>query len=179
MDSSSGCKVQKISSVMNGMYGCSSFSAFVRTVFKVQSAAAFVGIRLAVQTRLHHLDVPVAELLPDEVVDLLDSDTELIFVQILRYFLCQCIDLGENPFDLLPVSRLDRICSGTALRFLDIHHDETGSRSIPCLRSSAGLDTLPVETHVVARRVSGHQSQTQCICTVLVDDLQRIDTVAK
>ena len=42
MDSSSGCKVQKISSVMNGMYGCSSFSAFVKTVFNVQSAAAFV-----------------------------------------------------------------------------------------------------------------------------------------
>ena len=108
MDSSSGCRVQKISSVMNGMYGCSSFSAFVRTVFKVQSAAAFVCIRLTVQTRLHHLDVPVAELLPDKVVDLLNCDTQLIFIQILRYLFCQRIYLGENPLIRSGQSRSDR-----------------------------------------------------------------------
>ena len=42
MDGSSSCRLQKISSVMNGIYGCSSFKDWIRTVFRVQSAAALV-----------------------------------------------------------------------------------------------------------------------------------------
>ena len=42
MDGSSSCKLQKISSVMNGMNGCKSFKELIRTVFNVQIAAAFV-----------------------------------------------------------------------------------------------------------------------------------------
>ena len=43
MVSSSGQRVQKISSVINGIYGCNIFNALVSTVFRTQSAvfAAF------------------------------------------------------------------------------------------------------------------------------------------
>ena len=33
IDSSSACSVQKISSVINGIYGCSSFNASINTIF--------------------------------------------------------------------------------------------------------------------------------------------------
>ena len=39
MDSSADWSEQKISSVMNGMYGCRSFSASISTLFSVHSAA--------------------------------------------------------------------------------------------------------------------------------------------
>ena len=42
IEASSSCRLQKISSVMNGMYGCKSFKELIRTVFKVHSAAALV-----------------------------------------------------------------------------------------------------------------------------------------
>ena len=35
-----------------------------------------------------------------------------------------------------------------------------------------------VETHIITRSISGDQCQTQGICTVLVNDFQRIDTVS-
>ena len=35
------------------------------------------AVGLTVQTGLHHLDVPVAEFLPYEIIDLLDSDTQI------------------------------------------------------------------------------------------------------
>ena len=98
MDSSSGCKVQKISSVMNGMYGCSSFNALHQNRALMSTVPLpLVRIRLIVQTRLHHLDVPVAELLPDKVINLLNGDAELILIQVLGYFLCKRVYLGQNP----------------------------------------------------------------------------------
>ena len=41
--SSFSCKLQKISSVINGINGCSSFNAWISTFFKVQIAAALVS----------------------------------------------------------------------------------------------------------------------------------------
>ena len=38
---------------------------------------------LAAQTGLGKLDVPVAEAVPDEVIDLLRGNAELVFIQIL------------------------------------------------------------------------------------------------
>ena len=51
MDSSSDCRVQKISSVINGIYGCSSFNASIRTVFNVHSAAFWLSASSAAYRR--------------------------------------------------------------------------------------------------------------------------------
>ena len=42
MDGSSSWRLQKISSVINGMKGCRSFKDWISTVFKVHMAAAWV-----------------------------------------------------------------------------------------------------------------------------------------
>jgi len=41
--SSSSCKLQKISSVINGIYGCKSFNESINTFLSVQSAAFLVS----------------------------------------------------------------------------------------------------------------------------------------
>ena len=97
MDGSSSCRLQKISSVMNGIYGCSSFKDWIRTVFRVQSAAALVVSSSVPESRFYHLDVPVAELLPDEIVNLLEGDSQLVLIHILSNIFCQRVDLGEDP----------------------------------------------------------------------------------
>ena len=62
---------------------------------------------------------------------------------------------------------------------LHIHHDETGCVPYLVCEVTACFHSLPVETHVVARCISGDQRHTQGICAVLVDNLKRIDTIAK
>ena len=135
------------------------------------------GILVIVKTGFHHLDVPVAELLPDEIVNLLHSDTEFVFVEVLSHFFCQMVNLGKNPF----------VCSGQVIEihlcrnigFLEVHHDKTGSVPYFVGEVTAGFHTIPVETHVVSGGVSGHKSQAERICAVFVDDFQRIDTVSE
>ena len=133
--------------------------------------------RLAVEPRLHHLDIPVAEFLPDEVVDLLYGDAQLELLHIFRDFRRQHIDLVEHPAILQSQGTLLDLLRN--LRRVQIHQDEPGG--VPHLigKIPAGLHALPVETHVVARRISGHQRQPQGIGPVFVDNLQRINAVTQ
>ena len=126
IDSSSDVRLQKISSVINGIYGCSSLQC-IRSVpcFKVQRAAALVASVIIVQTWLYHLNVPVAELFPDKVINLLNCDTELIFIQVLRYFFCKAYLPWRGSTYPLQSESLGSICSGISCLF-HIHHNETG-----------------------------------------------------
>ena len=53
-------------------------------------AYRIVGI---IQSGLHHLDVPVAELIPDKIVHLLYGDTKLEVLHIVGHFFDQDIAL--------------------------------------------------------------------------------------
>ena len=61
----------------------------------------------------------------------------------------------------------------------EIHLDKT--RRVPNLirEVSRGFHSLPVEAHVVARRIAGHQREAQCVRAVAVNDFERIDAVAE
>ncbi len=54
-------------------------------------------ILIVVETRLNHLDIPVTELLPDEVVYLGYSDTKLELLHVVCHLFCKCVDLGQDP----------------------------------------------------------------------------------
>ena len=125
MDSSSDCSVQKISSVINGIYGCSSFRAFDQNRLQCPKCCCFCGILVIVQTRFYHLDVPVAEFFPDKIIHLLNGNTQFIFIHVLGYFFCQCIDLGEDPFIGCRSADLFGISPGTSAfsRFIMINLD--------------------------------------------------------
>ena len=111
------------------------------------------GILLVVESGLHHLDVPVAELLPDEIINLLYGDAQLILVHVGGNFLCQAVALGQDP-----LVRIGESCQihRRHVGILHVHHNKPGR--IPYLvgKITACLHTLPVETHVVARCISGN-----------------------
>ena len=59
-------------------------------------------------------------------------------------------------------------------------HDNKSHR-IPDLigEVSAHQDLIFLESLVITRSITGYKSKSQCVSTVLVNDLERIDSVAK
>ena len=96
-------------------------------------------------------------------------------IHILGSILDQGIQLGKNPL----IYRLqDRICNLKSF-LRHVHHDETGCVPDLVCKVSARLYSFIVETHVITRCITGDQGKTQGICTILIDNLQRIDPIAK
>ena len=62
---------------------------------------------------------------------------------------------------------------------IQIHHDKTGCIPYFIGEVTGCLHTLPVEPHVISRCISGNQCQTKCICAILVNDFQWINTIAQ
>ena len=136
-------------------------------------ADCIVGI---VQSGLYHLDIPVTELIPDEVINLLYGDTQFKVLHVVGHIADQSIQLGQDPL----IHRLQCIRSrGGNLLAVHVHHDKSGG--IPHLvgEITGVLYSLIIESHIISRCISGDQCQSQCIRTVLIDDLQRIDAVAQ
>ena len=50
------------------------------------------------ETNFRHLNVPVAEFIPQEVINFLYSDSELIFIHILCNITNHSVQLGKDPF---------------------------------------------------------------------------------
>ena len=131
---------------------------------------------LFISTDLGNLNIPVAELIPDKIINFLYSDTEFEFVHIFSCILGKCIYPGEYPL----ICRVQFICGRLCDRHsFQIHHDK--SRCIPYFicKVSGSLHTLPVETHVISGCITRNQCQTECICTVFINDFKRIDTISE
>ena len=134
-------------------------------------------VLVRVQTRLHHLDIPVAEFIPQEVIDLLNRDTQFKLVHVLSDFLRQRIDPGQDPaVGACQLRRIDRLRHFT---LIEIHQYE--SCRIPDLicKVSGILHTLEIKAHVISGSIACNQCQTQSVRTVLFNDLQRIDTISE
>ena len=64
---------------------------------KCPQSRRFCRVVVIPEPWFYHLDIPVAELLPDKIIHLLESDSQLISVHIFRHVFCQCIYFGQNP----------------------------------------------------------------------------------
>ena len=129
-----------------------------------------------IHTILGDLNVPVTELIPYEIVYLRKGNTQFEFIQVLCNILHQCIACRQNPLICRHQFR------GFRLRYIlsfHIHKDET--RRIPYLigKITACLYSFIIETHVITRRITCDQCHTKCICTILIDNIQRVDTIAQ
>ena len=122
------------------------------------------------------LNIPVTELGPDKVVDLLNRNTEFVFLHVLGNFLRQSIYLGKDPLICLLEFLISRLCDRIITQ---MHHNETGC--IPYLigKVTAGFYTFVVETHIVTRRITCNKGETKCVCTVFINNLQRVNTIAE
>ena len=131
----------------------------------------------AVENRFGHLDIPVAEFLPDEIIDLLNGNAQLIAVHIVGDIRSQLIHLIQNPS--VRGGELFRINGFRHFPSFHIHKDKTGC--IPDLVGEipACLHPFPVKTHIVSGRISGHQSQAKGVRPIFINNLQRIYSVAQ
>ena len=137
----------------------------------------FCGILVIVKSWFYHFNIPVTELFPDEIINLLNCNTKLIFIQVLCYIFCQSVYLGQNP--LISAGKGFQISLSRNLCFFQIHHNKSGCIPYLICKVSAGFHTFHVETHIISGSISGHQGKTQSICSILVNDFQRVDTISK
>ena len=73
------------------------FQGLDQNRFQGPECSGLGGVFLGPESRFYHLDVPVAELLPDKVINLLQADAQLKLIQILGDILRQGVHLGQNP----------------------------------------------------------------------------------
>ena len=91
------------------------------------------------------------------------------------------VHLGEDPFiSLRQLGKLYIVPADTLLtRLIHVHENETGCVPYLVGKIPARLYLLVGIAHIVARCVAGNQRETQCVSAVLVNDLQRVNTVAE
>ena len=140
-----------------------------------QHTAGAVGV-LALQAGLAQLDVPVAEVIPNEVVQLVDRNTQLELLQVVGDSLHQLVVAGQDPLVLqLKVGGQGQ--GDVALG--KVHQQETGG--VPQLvgKVTGSLHLVGHIAHIVSGAVTGSQHKAQGVGTVLVDLLQGIHAVAQ
>ena len=141
----------------------------------VLSSCTFFSVFFIVQTRFSKFDVPVANFAPDEVVNSAASFAQFKFAKQIGNFFRYVLQAGKNP----------SICQGVRSQFrigviaFNVHQCKTGS--IPNLVSkvTSGFYTFPIEAHIVTRGVAGNEHEAQSICTILVNNFQRINAIAQ
>ena len=127
-------------------------------------------------TRLCQLDIPVAVGVPDKVVELSERDTKLKAFDVVRNFLYQPVAAGQHP---LVLDRQFR----RQLRLFhilgQIHQNVAGS--VPELvRKVARRSYLcNCPAHIVSGAVARYKRKSQCVRTILIYYLQRVNAVAQ
>ena len=170
--------VCQISSVTKGMKGCMSSRLERSTVIMVSWAASLAPrVVLAVEGRLDELQVPVAEFLPDETVEMARGIVEAVLVETLRHLGNRVVEPRPDP----PVG--ERVVlllhgDGTFGVALEVHHAQAGG--IPDLVDEVlvALDPLLGHADVAALGGEGGQREPEGVGAELVDHLQGVDDVA-
>ena len=134
-------------------------------------------ILFIVEPRLRQLDVPIAELAPEELIDRAPRLAELVFLEVRRHVARRHRTARENPAvgERIVLRRGDE----GGVRPLEIHQHV--ARCVPYLigKITRRLDALPVKTHIVARRIACDEHEPERVRAVFLNDLDGIDAVAK
>ena len=117
----------QISSVMNGMIGCSIRIVPSRISEATACAVCFrrwiIGI---VETLLDKFNIPITKLVPEEFIERVRCIAKTEFLKACRYRFHCCVKAAANP----PITQ-DKICRLTGLKVIEVHQQQT--RSIPDL----------------------------------------------
>ncbi len=136
-----------------------------------------VGIVLAIETGLRGFDVPVAEIVPSEVINAVSSFAQFVFIQVCAYVVFGVSQAVQDPL----VSQGELVFGGYEIFVvvIQVHEGELGR--VPQLVGEVSISfySFIIETHIVARGIAGHQSEAQGIGAVFLDDFQWIDAVAQ
>ena len=151
---------------------------------------------IAPESWLYQLDIPVAVLVPDKIINLLTGQCQIVSFHSCVHVFDGFVYFIYNPLILIlqwDVCKVSCISTASAAAFLaalghfleaavlilEIH--DYKSRSIPKLvgKVSAGFQSVFLESHVVARCDTCGKHESQCVCAVLVYDFKRVYAVAQ
>ena len=128
----------------------------------------------AIEAGLGHFNIPVAVFAPDEVIDLLGSQTQLKLLHVIAHVPDYLLQPADDPL----IRNIKMLGLQAAREILgQIHGHKPGS--VPDLvgKVSGGVDLLVVVAHVVSRAHPYRQAEPQGVRTIFLDDLQRIDAI--
>ena len=133
------------------------------------------GLAALLQTNLRKLDIPVAENIPDEIVELLNGDSELESLKIIGNLSDEVVIEAEHPLIL------ERKFFGQfrLLGAVEIHEDK--ACGVPELigKVAARLNLFVGISHIVSGAVAVGKGEAQSVRAVLVNDLERVNAVAQ
>ena len=129
---------------------------------------------LSGEAGLAQFDIPVAEVVPDEGIELVRGDAQFVAVDVLGDFLHQGVVPAQDPL-ILQIQLPGQV----KVLHLQIHQQEAGSVPDLVAEVAVGLHPLVIETGVVAGGDAGAQGEAQGVGAVFVDDLHGVDAVAQ
>ena len=131
---------------------------------------------VAVKTDFRKLYIPVAEHIPNEVVELLNGKTELIFFKRVRNCLDKVVILRQYPL-VLNSKIFGNVRS--LLVLAEVHKDKPCRIPNLVCKVSACLNLFVGKSHIISGAVARGKGKSQCVCAELVDNFKRINTVAE
>ena len=152
------------------------FEDLVEDVNKHLTGALCGGIVVAVEIGLFQLDVPVAEAVPDEVVELLNRNAELELLEVLVDFTGNVVEGGNNPL-ILGCESVGELVFDVVV--VDVHMNKAAG--VPELVREVGASFNPFvrETHIISGRVACREEESQRVGAVFVNDFERVDSVSE
>ena len=129
---------------------------------------------VAAQRGLRHLDVPVADVAPGEVVEAPGSFADVVAVDALRDLLSDLLAAGEYPAVLKAQMGL---VDGLGL-VVEVHQGKPCRVPQLVHEVPVGFDLVGGEQDVPSLSGERRQGHAQRVCTVLVDHDEGVDDVA-
>ena len=139
------------------------------------SSCAFFSVFFIVKTRFSKFNVPVTNFAPDEVINGAACFAQFKFAKQVGNFFRYMLQTRENP----------SICQSVGSKFrigvitFNVHQCKAGSVPDFVCKVTGSFHTFPIEAHVIARSVTSDEHKAQGISTVLVNNFQRVDTIAQ
>ena len=159
-----------------GNKGVQQFEGAFEHEYEHGEGGRLFGLIFAVERALAQLDVPIAEVAPEEVVQRAGGDAQLELAHVEGDFFDGALQPRDDP--LVGGGELDG-GHGRDVDPLRVHQHEAGGVPHLVHEVARRLDLALTVAAVVAGRDARDEGETQRIGAVLVDHFQRIDAVAQ
>ena len=145
----------------------------IEEIDRIVSCLAFLIIKSA----LCDLNIPVTEVIPEEVNDLAQSNAELIVIKVNSSFIDKVVEFCKDP---LIFCCEDGLINNVRCEIVICIHDDK-SHGIPDLvgKITTHEDLIFLESLVITRSITSNKSKSQSIAAVLLNYFERIDTIGQ
>ena len=130
-----------------------------------------------IETVLSQFNIPVTEIIPGEVINVISGCPQFKLIQVPAYIFNGTVEAVENP--AVCQSKIRRVRNEGFLIIVQIHNGKLSG--IPQLigKVTVSFYLFIVETHIIAWCITGYQSEAQRIGAIFINNFQRINAIAK